>query len=227
MVGGQGSYIMVDFDRARQVMVDGQLRAGGVTDERLLAQMSRLPRELFVPEQRRSLAYLDDLHWLGEPGSRRFMPAPATLAKLLKLAEVAADDTVLDLGAGTGYATAILAGLAATVIGLEQDAALAASASANLAALGIDNASVVTGTVDQFGPARFDVIIAQGMLDSIPAAFFDVLKDGGRIVALVRTGPVGLATVFTKSGGHVAARREFNASLPPLFGVLRDEEFIF
>lgn len=208
-------------------MLDGQLRAGGVTEPRLLSHIANLPRELFVPAARRDLAYVDDLHWFGRPGSSRFMPAPATLARLLKLADIAPTDTVLDLGAGTGYATAVIAGLSASVTGYEQDEALAATATANLSTLGVINATVVSGAVEQFGMARFDVIFAQGTLDTVPKALYDALKDGGRLVALIRTGPIGVATVFSKSGGKIAARREFNATLPLLFGAQPTEDFIF
>ncbi|MFP9137312.1 protein-L-isoaspartate O-methyltransferase family protein [Devosia sp. XGJD_8] len=218
---------MVDFDRARQVMIDNQLRAGGVTEARLLSRIRLVPREVFVPQSRRDLAYVDDIQWFGKPGANRFMPAPATLGRLLQLAEIAADDTVLDIGAGTGYATAIMAGMARSVTGLEQDAALAAAAAANLASLGLANASVVTGDITQFGVGRFDVMLAQGMLDSVPDNFIAALKDGGRLVALLRTGTVGIAHVFVKAGGKLTARAEFNAFLPPLQASTRHEEFVF
>ncbi|WP_332700485.1 protein-L-isoaspartate O-methyltransferase family protein [Devosia sp.] len=218
---------MVDFDRARQVMIDNQLRAGGVTETRLLSRMRLVPREIFVPEARRALAYVDDIHWFGKPGASRFMPAPATLARLLHLAEITAQDAVLDIGAGTGYATAIIAGLAASVIGLEQDAALAAAAAINLAALDIPNASVVSGDIVQFGAERFDVMLAQGTLDNVPDSFIAALKDGGRLVALLQTDAVGTAHVFVKAGGKFTARAEFDAFLPPLHAKAGHEEFVF
>lgn len=218
---------MVDFDGARQVMVDSQLRAGGVTEARLLSSMRLVPREIFVPEARRALAYVDDIQWFGKPGASRFMPAPATLAKLLQLAEITAEEAVLDIGAGTGYATAIIAGLAGSVIGLEQDAALAAAAATNLAALDIASASVVSGDIAQFGAERFDVILAQGALDSVPDSFIVALKEGGRLVALLRTGAVSTAHVFVKAGGKFTARAEFNAFLPPLHAKAGHEEFVF
>lgn len=208
-------------------MVDGQLRAGGIIEARLLSLFRSTPRENFVPETRRALAYVDDLHWFGARASGRFMPAPATLAKLMHLADIRATDAVLDIGATTGYATAIIAGLAAAVTGLEGDATLAATASANLAALGLANARLVAGTIDQLGRDQFDVIIVQGMLDTVPPAFIDRLKDGGRLVALVRSGPVGVANVVVRSGGKVTARSEFNAFLPPLPDTRRDVEFEF
>lgn len=218
---------MVDFERARQAMVDSQIRPAGVTDGRILGRLLSVAREDFVPPLRRDLAYIDDIHWFGRPGASRFMPAPATFARLLQLAGIGEDDAVLDVGAATGYSTAIIAGLAASVTGLEEDPQLAAAAAANLATLGLDNAGAVTGDIARLGDARFDVILAQGMLDTAPAAFIAALKEGGRLVALVRNGPVGIASVFTRSGGKVAVRTEFNAQLPPLYGTQREVEFVF
>lgn len=214
---------MVDFERARAQMVENQLRSGGVTNAPILARMRAIKRENFVAPDRRDLAYIDDIQWLGD----RFMAAPVTLGKLLKLADITPTDTVLDIGAATGYSTAIIAGLAAAVTGLEPDAGLAATASANLAALGLANASVIAGSIERLGKARFDVIMVQGALDSVPDAFTAALADGGRLVALIRTGAVSVAHVFVRSGGQVTARAEFNAVLPPLFAPQRDEEFVF
>jgi protein-L-isoaspartate(D-aspartate) O-methyltransferase len=217
---------MVDFERARAHMVENQLRSGGVTNAAILARMRAVPREDFVAPDRRELAYIDDIQWL-DRASGRFMAAPVTLAKLLKLAEITASDTVLDIGAGTGYSTAVIADLAASVTGLESDAGLAAKAAANLAALGLHNAGIVAGDIDRVGKSRFDVIVVQGMLDAVPEPFFAALADGGRLVSLIRAGAIGLAHIFVKSGGKVTARADFNAVLPPLFAARPDTEFIF
>ena len=218
---------MVDFERARTQMVESQLRSGGVTNPAILARMRTVPREDFVSATRRDLAYIDDIQWLGDKASRRFMAAPATLARLLALAEITQTDTVLDIGAATGYSTAVIAGLAASVTGLETDADLAAAARANLAALGVTNASVIHGDISQIGKVRFDAIVVEGALDAVPDAFIAALAEGGRLVALLRTGAVGLAHLFVRSGREVTARAAFNAALPPLFAERPDEEFVF
>lgn len=216
---------MVDFERVRAQMVESQLRGGGVANARILARMRAIPRENFVPADRRSVAYIDAVQWFGETG--RFLAAPATLAKLLQLAEITAADTVLDIGVATGYSTAVISGLAASVIGVEQDAGLAAAAMANLAALGLANASVVAGSVEQLGAAGFDVILVQGSLDSVPDNLLAALNEGGRLVALIRAGAVSVAHVFAKSEGGVAARAGFNASLPVLPLERAKEAFVF
>jgi protein-L-isoaspartate(D-aspartate) O-methyltransferase len=217
---------MVDFERARAHMVESQLRAGGVTNAPILARMRTIAREDFVDPSRRDVAYVDDIQWLGDRANGRFMAAPATLAKLIKLAEITQGDVVLDIGAGTGYSTAVIAGLAASVTGIETDSALASTAAANLAALGLANARIVAGDVDRVAPARFDVIVVQGALDSVPETFLAALNDGGRLVALIRNGATSVAHVFVKTGRGVTARAEFNAFLPPLAQRI-NEEFVF
>jgi protein-L-isoaspartate(D-aspartate) O-methyltransferase len=218
---------MVDYERARRFMVDNQLRTSHVTDRRILAEMGRLPRELFLPESRRSLAYIDDVQPLGAAGSARFMPAPATFAKLLQLAEIVPADRVLDLGAGTGYSTAVIAGLCQAVTGIEEDATLAAAATQNLANLGLPNASVIPGTAAAVLGQFYDVIMLEGAVDAVPEALFDLLGEGGRLIALMREGSVAIAHIFVKTGGKVAARAEFNATLPPLYAGPRPVEFVF
>ena len=97
---------MVDFAAARRKMVDNQLRTNNITDHRLLGAMGEVRREAFLPADRHALAYSDVVHGLG---GDRFLGAPAPFAQLVQLAEVSAEDHVLDVGAGTGYGTAVLA----------------------------------------------------------------------------------------------------------------------
>lgn len=217
---------MADFATARLRMVDNQLRTSGVTDHRILAAMGTVRREAFLPADREALAYADVVHALG---GGRYLGAPAPFARLLQLAEIAATDRVLDVGAGTGYSTAVLAQLAATVTGLEMDAALADQARANLQAGGVGNAEVVVGSFDGAGlpHEHFDVIILEGAVTAEPTPLFHLLREGGRLVALIAGGGPAVAHVFVKSAGEVAGRSEFNTSLPPLAEAPRIEAFVF
>lgn len=217
---------MVDFERARQVMVDNQLRTNNVTDRRLLVAMGAVARENFVPAARRELAYIDEVHDLGHG---RAMPAPAPFAKLIQLAEVDADDAVLDLGAGLGYSTAVLARLAREVVGVESNAELAQQAQKALADAGVNNARIVVSSFEDVEPHAegFDVIVLEGTVDEEPRYLFKLLREGGRLVAMIRRGPTAVAHVFVKTGDTVNSRAEFNTSLPPLTIAPKAEEFVF
>jgi protein-L-isoaspartate(D-aspartate) O-methyltransferase len=216
---------MVDYELARKLMVDNQLRTHHVTERRILAVMGRVPRELFVPDSRKSIAYIDDTQPLGATGAR-FMAPPSLLAKLVQLAEVQPVDDVLDIGAGTGYSVAVLAGLGGSVLGLEEDPALVAAANTNLASLGVANGRVAAGSLADAN-GLFDVILLQGAVETVPPALFARLEDGGRLVAMIRHGAVAVANVYVKAGTAVTARAEFNASLPPLSSTRPAEQFVF
>src|SRR3954453_10932080 len=117
---------MTVFATSRQKMVDGQVRPSDVTDIRILDAMLALPREAFVPQSRRALAYLDlDLDISEGASAKRFLIKPVVTAKLLQAAEIRAADHVLVVGCATGYAAALAAKLAGRVTATEPDAALA------------------------------------------------------------------------------------------------------
>lgn len=217
---------MVDFERARKAMVDNQLRTSNVTDRRILNAMLSVPREDFVPASRRALAYIDEVHDLGHG---RAMPAPAPFAKLVQLAEIEPTDAVLDLGAGLGYSTAVLAQLAHEVVGVESDPALAAAATRALSTAGVSNAEIVVSDLADVRPhaTGFDVIVLEGAVSEVPPTLFKLLRDGGRLVALIRRGPAAVAHIFVKSGETVNSRAEFNTTLPPLTASRKADEFVF
>lgn len=215
---------MSDFQRARKFMVDNQLRTSGITDWRILGVMSDVPRELFVPQDRRDVAYSDQDQPLG---AKRYLSAAAPFAKLIQLAEIGPSDTVLDVGAGSGYSTAVLAGLAASVTGVENDAELVAKANDTLATLGISNAKVISGALDRGVAGSFNVIIVEGVVPAVPQALLNQLSNGGRLVALISDGGPAVAHIYVRSGSEVAGRAEFNATLPRLDLARREEQFVF
>jgi protein-L-isoaspartate(D-aspartate) O-methyltransferase len=220
---------MIDFEIARKNMVEMQLRTSGITDRRLLQVMGHVPRENFVPESRKVLAYSDDSHPLSAGLNARAVPPAAPLAKLLQLAAVQTSDRVLDVGIATGYSTAVLAGLASHVTGIDEDPALVAEAQANLTALGYTNVTLAAALLDT-GPKAslpYDLIVIEGAVDSVPQTLFAQLVDGGRLVALINAGKTAVAHLYVRSGTDVAGRAEFNAHLPPLDIVKRTEAFVF
>lgn len=210
-----------DYTSARKAMVDNQVATSSVTDPRLLSAMRRVPRELFLSPDRRALAYIDAHHPLGQG---RFLAAPAVFARLVQLAAVSETDRVLDYWPSSGYSTAILAGLAREVIGLEPDHSLAAEARAHLAALGVSNAMI---QADLAPGEVFDVILVEGAVAQVPADLLPRLAPGGRLVCLVRQGPVGVATVSVRAVTGIVTKTWFNATLPAIDLQPSPERFVF
>ena len=218
---------MVDFAAARWNMVESQLRTNKVTDLRVLDAFENVPRELFVPEPLRGIAYIDEDVALG---GGRFVMEPRVLARLLQAAQPGPEDMALDLGCGSGYATAILSRLVATVVALEDDAALAEAANRTLDALEIDNAVVVEGRLAAGYPkqAPYNVILLGGAVAEIPAAIADQLAEDGRLVTVVSAGPgLGRATLMRRDGGVISSRVLYDASLPVLPGFEAEPGFVF
>lgn len=219
----------VDFQDLRVKMVEGQVRTTDVTDAALLAAMFEIPREEFVPAERRELAYIDeDIELVpGRPG--RFLMRASPFAKLVQLAEVRPGDLVLDIGSGSGYSSAVLARIAGFVVALESDPALAAGAAEKFAALGYENVSVVEGPLPagHAAQAPYDVIVLEGAVDEIPAELIQQLKEGGRLVAVVGEGHAGRATLWRKEAGLMSSRAAFNAAVPPFEAFRREPVFEF
>ncbi len=217
---------MIDFAAARRAMLDGQVRVNDVDDKALQDAILATPRELFAPKSKRSFAY-SDMHL--EIADGRWLTRPRDFAKLVDALAVGPDDVVLDIASGRGYAAAVLARMAETVLGLETDAALIDKAAAALSAAGVDNAAVVQGELKAGVPNQgpFDVIHVNGAVDDVPPAWFEQLSEGGRLGCVITDGPIGRATVFTKTGGVVGARVVFDSDLPTLPGMTRARAFLF
>lgn len=217
---------MIDFEAARNRMVDNQIRTTDVTSHSVLSAFFAVPREAFVPADKAALAYIDDDIQVAHG---RYIMEPSPLAKLLQLATITKDDFVLEVGAATGYASAILSTIAGSVVALESDEALASGATAKLAELGYDNVAVVTGDLEAGYPdeAPYDVIILDGAVEEVPAALLEQLRDGGRLAAVVGYGNASAAKLYVKENGTVSERFAFNTSVKPLPGFRKAEEFVF
>jgi protein-L-isoaspartate(D-aspartate) O-methyltransferase len=223
---------MTDFAAARRIMVDSQVRTSDVTDLRLIAAMLALPRERFLPAEQADLAYLDcDIPAAAAEAGRpmRRLLKPMVLAKLLQAAEIADGDHVLDVGCATGYASAVLARLAHSVVALEQDARLAELARDNLRALGVSGAQVVSGPLADGWPpqAPYDVILLDGASEIVPKALLRQLKPGGRLVGVLGTMPLGKAMLYCSVGGECGGRPIFDAAAPLLPGFAAPAAFVF
>lgn len=207
-------------------MVETQLRTQDVREPRLLSAFAEVPREAYLPETLQALAYVEtDLRF---PNSARTMLSPVSLARLLQLADIQPHEHVLDIGCTTGYGTAIIAELALSVIGLEEDEQLSSWAHANSPMP--DNADLVCGALGEghVDGGMYDVILLEGAAQHMPSDFKLQLKPRGRLVAVMGAGHAARATVFRNSDdGLLPGQPEFNIALPLLQGFEERTSFQF
>jgi protein-L-isoaspartate(D-aspartate) O-methyltransferase len=218
---------MVDYAAARYNMVESQIKPNKVTDIALTDALMAVPRERFVPPDRRGVAYVDQDVAVG--GGRVLME-PRILARMLNDAAVGPDSRVLVVGAGTGYSAAILARLAGKVVAVEQDKAQLATARAVLADLGVHGVALVEGPLAEGWPAEgpYDVILVDGAVSAVPAVLTAQLVPGGRLLTVVDDGDrVARAMMVTAIDGTVSQRPLFDAATATLPGFERKPAFQF
>lgn len=208
---------MTSLDEARRTMVDCQLRTFDVSDKAVLAAMAQVPRERFVTGERGALAYLDQNLPLGDDAADpRVILAPMILARLLQALDIEVGETVLDVGGGLGYTSAVLVALGARPVLLEARADLAATAERSLGpAVTVRTGPLETGAAED-GP--FDCILVNGAVEQRPSALLEQLADGGRLACLSREGDVARAVLYMKSSSGIGHRALFDASAPALAG---------
>jgi protein-L-isoaspartate(D-aspartate) O-methyltransferase len=223
---------MMDFEAARVKMVENQIRTTDVTSHSVLNAFFAVPREAFVPEKSKVLAYVDnDIEICPADAGKaaRFLMEASPLAKLLQLAAIGKEDVVLEVGAGTGYASALLSLLAHSVVALECDEGLAAEAKATLSELGYANVTVVSGDLAKgyATGAPYDLIFVNGSVEEVPASLLDQLGEDGRLIVVEGYGNSARATVFVRERGAFSENVFFNASVKPLPGFSKAKEFVF
>lgn len=219
---------MTDFALARRNMVEGQLRPNRVTNTALLAALGELPRERFLPDAVRSVAYADEDVPLG---GGRYLMEPMVLARLIQTLQPQPEDKALVVGAGRGYGAALLARLVKAVTALESEPTLAAAGAQISRELGFGDVQWVTGKLEQGAPsaAPYDVILIEGAVRQVPQALFDQLAEGGRLAVTLSgaTGAMGVAQIFVKDGGVTSGRPLFEAGTPLLPGFASPPRFTF
>jgi protein-L-isoaspartate(D-aspartate) O-methyltransferase len=199
-------------------MVECQLKPSGIRDYRVTRQMSSVPREAFITGTSRDLAYADLQLQCSAADAERTMLTPTALALLIELADIQQDDVVLDIAGGTGYSAAVLAGLASTVIALEDDEAFNEKAGNIWQDLGVDNAVAVCGPLTQ-GQAKqgpFDVIFINGCLTTKPEALLGQLAENGRLVCVQKVDGTQKAHIYRRIGDRLSAHIAFDNAAPDL-----------
>jgi protein-L-isoaspartate(D-aspartate) O-methyltransferase len=211
-------------------MVDCQVRPSDVTDLRIIDAMLAVPRETFVPNAKRPMAYLDlDIDVAADGKAKRHLIKPAVLAKMIQAATISGTDRVLVVGCATGYSAAVVAHLAREVFATEPDSALAAAAKANLAGLGLANVTVGTAEPAEGDRAHapYDVIVVDGATGIEPHGLYEQLKMGGRLVGVFATSQPPRAILVARSPSDFGSRMLFDASAPVLPGLERLPAFTF
>ncbi|HEY9254638.1 MAG TPA: protein-L-isoaspartate O-methyltransferase [Stenotrophomonas sp.] len=216
----------IDFSQAREKMVEQQVRPWDVLDLRVLDVLARLPREAFVPQAYQALAYAD----LEIPlaGGQKMMK-PVVEGRMLQALDLQAGEDVLEIGTGSGFATACLAALGREVVSLEIDPALAAAARSALDATGLGS-NVRIETADAFAwqsERRFDAICITGAVDTLPPQFLQWLRPEGRLFVVRGHDPVMEAVLVRADVNGTRVESLFETDLAYLQGAAPTPQFKF
>ena len=215
---------MTDYKTLRTTMVDTQVRPSDVTKYTVIDALLAVPRENFVPRDKRDAAYVGE-HVTLDTG--RVVLDARCLSKMLDALDIQNDELVLDIGSGLGYSAAVIARMAEAVVAVEDDEDRVADAQAALAEFGADNVVMHQGELAagaaEHGP--YDVIVVQGAVEILPDTLLDQLKEGGRIVSLFMDGALGVVRVGYKIDGVMNWRQAFNAGAPVLPGFEKHRAF--
>ena len=207
----------IDYAKARETMVEQQVRPWDVLDARVLETIAFIPREAFVPEALRALAYSDTSLPIGHGEA---MMKPVLEGRTLQSLLPAADECVLEIGTGSGYLTACLARMSREVVSLEQHAGLADAARERLQAQGMD-ANIGIEHADVFAwqtTRRFDAICVTGAVEVVPAQWLEWLKPGGRLFVVQGRSPAMDAVLIRRGVNGCAVESLFETDLPYLAG---------
>jgi protein-L-isoaspartate(D-aspartate) O-methyltransferase len=216
----------MDFDAARQQMIQQQVRAWDVLDPAVLDVLALVQRERFVPAAYRELAFADT----GIPlPAGQSMLAPKVHGRILQALELRPGETVLEVGAGSGYLTACLAALGGQVTSLEIHPELVALATGNLRAAGFPGVSVLAADATAWqAPQHYDVVVLTASLPEYDRRYEQWLGVGGRLFVTVGTGEPMTASLVTRSGARECARLDlFETVIDPLANARRPSAFVF
>ena len=213
----------IDYAKARENMVEQQVRPWDVLDMRVLETIASVPREAYVPEALRAMAYADTALPLGHGET---MMKPVLEGRTLQALLPQAEESVLEIGTGSGYLTACFARLAREVVSLERHADLAETARARLAAQGIGNARIETVDALSWDNAQqFDAICVGAAVESLPPRFLEWLKPGGRLFVVQGRSPAMDATLVHRDVNGSRTESLFETDLPYLAGTAPRPEF--
>ena len=215
----------MDANIARTNMLKQQIHAGGITDSAILTAMSNIERAHFVPKKYDNFAFADLVLPIG--AHQRMLP-PVQQARILSAISIQSHESVLEIGTGTGYLTALLAQFAHEVTSIEIAPALAERASNNLNEAGITNAHVIpaNGAAGYLPDAPYDIIVITGSLIQLPMVFFEQLRPNGRLFCIIGQPPVMQAMVYTKEDdAHWTNKVLFETNIAALRDIAQPDQF--
>lgn len=225
---------MFDYAKARTNMVDCQIHTSGVVNPDLLRAFETVPRENFVPEKSKSLAYFDEDLSIG---NGRFLLEPMAYSRMLQIADLKKDDVVLDIGCATGYSSAILSSIVSTVVALDQDQELLDQAQKNWEGLDICNVVAVSGQHKEGAAdnAPYSLIVINGAVSEIPENLMKQLSPEGRLVTILKKPGQSVGEIVIAKRNNVDNLGEtsfssyslFNAATPYLTGFEPESLFSF
>lgn len=220
---------MLDFPILRQRMVDNQIRPSEVTDFDVISAFSAVPRELFVAPSERPFSYADRELKMSSAAPERRMMDPVQLARLVHALPRGDAVNAMIVGCGTGYSAAILSHLVGSVVAVEEDENLAATARQKLADLGVRNVTVVHASLADGHPAGgpYDLILVEGAVEVLPQGLFRQLKPGGMLATIEREDRLSRAVLYERVGEDVAKWPKFDAWATVLPGFERHQGFVF
>ncbi len=216
----------MNLEQARYNMIEQQIRPWDVLDTRVLDLLKQVRREQFVPAAAKALAFVDTEIPLGNGAA---MWQPKLEARVLQALNLKPTDSVLEVGTGSGYLTALLARMAGQVTSVEIDPELSAVAGRNLAAHHIDNVTLQVGDAAQhWGEAEYDVIVLTGSVPMLPEAYKNQLKAGGRLFAIVGDAPAMQARLITRVAvDEFGNSTLFETAVAPLKNAQQPSRFVF
>lgn len=215
-------------ENRRHLMVECQLRTNKVTDVAVLEAFEDVPRENFMPAHLADLAYVDEDLDIGEG---RFLLEPMVFARLVQALDLNKNDSVLDVGAASGYSTAVLSRICQSVVGLEKNEQLAETSQTTLQKEGVDNAVILHASLQNGfkAEAPYNAIIIEGSVEDVPESLLQQLSPDGRLVTVLRpdaNGP-GRAVKYVRAGKGFTHSVLFDANTPLLDDFATEKSFSF
>lgn len=204
---------MEAFEIARENMVKGQISPNGVYNKALTDVILRVPKHIFIPEERQGIAYIDGSI---DVGQGRYILPMMIFAKMLEALDIKGVESVLDVACGTGYSSAILANLCKKVVAVESESELASKAHMNLNKIGADNVIIMVNPLadGHETSAPYDIIVVNGAVKEVSQKLFDQLGNGGKMVVVVQDAwNSGKIVLYKKVDGTISCEDIFDVNM--------------